>query len=78
MEFQVKRARDYYDASEPLDSLLEPAGRGVFRVLSQTYRGLLDAIEKRDYDVFSERVKLSRWRKMRLMAQALPARWGWA
>jgi phytoene synthase len=77
MEFQVKRARDYYDASEPLDSLLEPAGRGVFRLLSRTYRGLLDAIEKRGYDVFSERVRVGRWRKMRLLAQALPARLGW-
>jgi 15-cis-phytoene synthase len=78
MEFQVKRARDYYVASEPLDRLLEPAGRGVFRVLSRTYRGLLDAIEKRDYDVFSARVRVSRWRKLQLVAQALPARWGWA
>jgi phytoene synthase len=78
MEFQVKRARLYYSASEPLNDLLEPAGRSVFRVLLRTYRGLLDAIEERDYDVFSKRVSLSSWRKMRLIAQALPVRWGWA
>lgn len=78
MEFQVKRAREYYKASEPLGALLQPAGRGVFRVLSQTYKSLLDAIEKRGYDVFSERIRISRWRKMQLVAQAFPARWGWA
>ena len=44
--------------------------------MSRTYRGLLDAIEKRDYDVFSSRVRLSRWRKIWLAVQALPVRWG--
>jgi phytoene synthase len=78
MEFQVKRAREYYNASEPLSTLLEPAGRGVFRVLSRTYRSLLDAIERHGYDVFGDKIKVSRWRKMQLVAQALPARWGWA
>ena len=33
--------------------LLRPAGRAVFLVMLRTYRGLLDAIERRDYDVFS-------------------------
>jgi len=45
--------------------------------MSRTYRGLLDAIERRDYDVFSSRVRLSAWHKMALAVQALPVRWGW-
>ena len=77
MRFQVKRARDYYDAAQPLLPMLQPAGRAVFQVMSRTYRGLLDAIERRDYDVFSSRVRLSAWRKMALAVQALPVRWGW-
>jgi phytoene synthase len=77
MQFQVQRARGFYDASTPLVPLLPPAGRAVFLVLSRTYRALLDAIEARDYDVFSARVKLSPWRKLFLAAQALPVRWGW-
>jgi phytoene synthase len=77
MHFQVERARHYYDLSEPLSDLLGPAGRAVFLVMSRTYRGLLDAIERRDYDVFSRRVSLSQWRKLGLVVRALPVRLGW-
>jgi phytoene/squalene synthetase len=38
---------------------------------------LLEAIVERNYDVFSERVRLSRWRKLRLVLQAIPTRYGW-
>jgi phytoene synthase len=77
MQFEVERARHYYEAGEPLADLLPPAGRAVFQVMARTYHGLLDAIEERDYDVFSSRVSLSRWRKLRLVLEAMPARWGW-
>jgi phytoene/squalene synthetase len=46
--------------------------------MERTYRGLLDRIEARNYDVFSERVRLPGWRKLGLMLGALPVRWGWA
>jgi phytoene synthase len=77
MRFEVERARKYYDDAEPLSGYLAPAGRAVYQVMARTYRGLLDAIEERNYDVFSSRVRLSRWRKLRLVMQAMPARWGW-
>jgi phytoene synthase len=77
MQFEVERARSYYAASEPLANHLPPAGRAVFMVMRRTYCGLLDAIEDRDYDVFSCRVAVSRWRKLGLAVQALPVRWGW-
>ena len=64
-------------SGEPLADLLAPAGRAVFLVMLRTYRGLLETIEKRDYDVFSRRVGLSRLRKLWLAAQVLPLRWGW-
>jgi phytoene synthase len=76
MHFQIKRAREFYEAASPLASLLPPAGRAVFLVMSRTYRGLLDAIEQRDYDVFNCRIRLSNWRKLGLVIQALPARFG--
>jgi 15-cis-phytoene synthase len=77
MRFEAERARRYYAAALPLAGMLRPAGRAVFLVMLRTYRGLLDEIERRDYDVFRERVRLSRLRKLWLAARALPARWGW-
>jgi phytoene/squalene synthetase len=49
----------------------------VFQVKLRTYRGLLDEIERRDFDIFRERVRLSPWRKAALVLRALPVRWGW-
>jgi phytoene synthase len=77
MGFQVARANRYYDAALPLAELLQPPGRAVFLVMLRTYRGLLDEIVRRHYDVFSTRVRLSRLRKLWLAARVLPLRWGW-
>jgi phytoene synthase len=77
MRFQVQRARGFYDAAGPLSHLLQPPGRAVFWIMTRTYRGLLDAMESRDYDVFTRRVRLSTWSKLFLAIRALPFRWGW-
>jgi phytoene synthase len=76
MRFEIDRARGFYDAARPLVPLLSPPGRAVFLVMARTYRGLLDAIERRDYDVFSSRVRVSSWRKLMFALRALPVRWG--
>lgn len=77
MEFEAQRARQFYDESESLARLLPPPGKAVFLVMFRTYRGLLEKIIARDFDVFSQRVRLSRWRKMQLVLQAIPTRLGW-
>jgi phytoene synthase len=78
MRFQVERARGYYDSAAQLADLLPPTGKAVFLVMLRTYRGLLEEIVRRDYDVFSRRVRLSRLHKLWLAAQVLPLRWSWA
>jgi phytoene synthase len=78
MRFEVKRAHAFYDEAMPLAELLPPPGRAVFWVMARTYRGLLQEIERRGYDVFSSRVRLSAWNKLCLGVRALPLRWGWA
>jgi phytoene synthase len=78
MRFQAARAYSYYEAGLPLAARLRPPGRAVFLVMLHTYRGLLDAIVRRGYDVFRGRVRLSAWRKLWLTARALPVCWGWA
>ena len=77
MWFQVDRARGFYHSAERLTPFLEPPGRAVFQVILRTYRGLLDEIERREFDVFRGRVRLSPWRKAALVLRALPVRWGW-
>jgi phytoene synthase len=77
MRFEIERARGYYEAAWPLAPLLPPPGRAVFLMMARTYRGLLDAIEARDYDVFSSRIRLSRWKKLMLAMRVLPVRLGW-
>jgi phytoene synthase len=62
LAFQARRAYTYYEAARPLERQLPPAGRAVFSVIWGTYRGLLDRIVASDYDVYSRRLSVSRWR----------------
>jgi phytoene synthase len=77
LRYEAERARLYYLSAERLLPLLSGAGRAMCQALLRTYRGLLDEIERRDYDVFSQRVSLSGWRKAGLVLRAMPVRWGW-
>jgi phytoene synthase len=76
MRFEVERARSYYREGARLAPLLPSAGRAVFLVMLRTYRGLLDAIERRDFDVFGERVRLGRLHKLWLACRSVPVRLG--
>jgi phytoene synthase len=74
--FQADRAADYYRKASPLASLVDPIGRPVLGTITGIYRGLLDEIVRRDYDVLSGRVALSSWKKGIIAISALPSRFG--
>jgi phytoene synthase len=76
MRFEAERAYGYYERALPLAQLLSPPGRAVFLVMLRTYRGILDAIVACDFEVFRSRVRLPAWRKLWLVARALPVRFG--
>ena len=76
MRFQVERARTYYERAWPLAPLLDRPGRAVFLMMARTYQSLLDEIERSDYDVFSRRIRVGRWRKLMLALGVLPVRLG--
>ncbi len=76
MRFQAERAQGYYEQALPLVRLLSPPGRAVFQVILGTYRGILDEIVARDFEVFRARVRLPAWRKLWLVARAVPVRLG--
>ncbi|HUI87418.1 MAG TPA: squalene/phytoene synthase family protein [Anaerolineales bacterium] len=71
MRFQIQRTRDLYDESWVGVKLLEPEGRLAIGAASTLYRGILDQVEKNDYDVFSRRASLSLSEKLK----RIPALW---
>lgn len=68
MTFEVRRARELYASGSELTQYLSPVGKPIFDTMVKLYRGLLDEIERADYDVFSKRIRLSTWRKLRFAA----------
>jgi len=66
MRFQAARARALFDSGAQLFPLLNPRSRGCAAGLHHLYSKLLDRIERRGFDVFSERVSLPVWVKLRL------------
>lgn len=71
MEFEVQRTEDAYHRSEALYDLIEPVGRPILRVMRDIYHGLLHEIKRRDFDVFSERIALPKWKKLWAVGKAL-------
>lgn len=65
MEFQVARAKDYYDRSAALTDCLSASGRRIYSAMRGIYGGLLREIERRRYDVFSKRVRLTGFQKLK-------------
>ena len=59
LQFQIARARDYYRMAEPGIALIPDDGsRFSVRLMSTLYAGILDAIERNAYDVFSRRARV--------------------
>ena len=65
MKFQVARAKEYYDHSAGLTACLSAPGRRIYSAMRDIYGGLLKEIERRRYDVFTQRVRLSGFQKLK-------------
>jgi len=55
MKFQLSRARDWFHKSEDGIKWLSPDARWPVWTSLRLYRGILDSIERLDYDVFNNR-----------------------
>ena len=74
MQFQVARARRYFAAADPVVSLFPADGsRLTVRLMQRTYAGILDGIERLDYDVFRARAHVSTPRKLMILGRAVLA-----
>ena len=71
MKFQIERTRHLYKDSWEGVKLLEREGQLAIGAASVFYQGILDDIEKHDYDVFTRRAGLSAMGKV----SRIPALW---
>lgn len=74
MKFQIARARDYYTrAEEGIRALPNNGARRTTWLMRHVYSGILEEIEKADYQSFKGRVYVSTPRKLLLAARAFRA-----
>jgi 15-cis-phytoene synthase len=71
LAFQAERAREYYRSAEELLPLIDDDSQPALWTLVEIYRRLLERITQRDYDVFSERVRLSTAEKVSVLAKGM-------
>jgi phytoene synthase len=80
LALEASRAREFYASAEELLPLIDRDSRAALWVLVTIYRGLLERIVAKNYDVFSERVSVPTSRKLMILAQgmamAVPNRMG--
>ena len=69
LEFEGDRARDFYRSAEELIPLIEEDSQPALWVLVTIYRRLLEKIAANNYDVFSNRVRLTTMEKLKVLAR---------
>ena len=67
MRFEAARARRYYDESRPLIEIVHKRSRSSLWALIEIYSRLLQRIEFVNYDVLSQRVRLSGFEKTSIL-----------
>jgi phytoene synthase len=71
MEFEARRARDYYRESAPLIELVDAGSRSSLRALIGIYSRLLDRIVASHYDVLARRIRVPTWEKVWVLARSV-------
>ena len=70
LQFQIDRAREYFASGRQLLSYLPKRSRACPAALGFIYGGVLDRIERAGYNVFDERITVSKKAKLALMTKA--------
>jgi 15-cis-phytoene synthase len=74
LEFEAERARKYYESAKWLMELIEEDSRAALWVLVEIYSQLLQKITSRNYDVLTERVRLTTWEKLKILSRGFVRR----
>lgn len=70
LQEQISRVRKLQKESSAGIKLLQPSSRACIEAASELYCGIVDEVEKIDYEIFKTRAKTSNWRRLKV---ALPA-----
>ncbi len=71
LEMEADRAREFYQAGRQLVAYVDEDSQPALWTLVEIYTRLLDKIAARQYDVFTERVRLTAGEKVRVLARGL-------
>jgi 15-cis-phytoene synthase len=74
LAFEAERARECYGAGDELIPYISEDSQPALWVLVNIYRRLLDKVAAKQYDVFTEKVALSRWEKLQVLAKGFVKR----
>jgi phytoene synthase len=64
MAFEIARTRRYYESADLGIPMLPPTSARCIRGARLLYSGILTEIEKAEYDVFAQRVRVPTWKKL--------------
>jgi 15-cis-phytoene synthase len=74
LELQARRAFENYRAADELLSMIAEDSQPALWVLVTIYRSLLEKIVRLNYDVFTRRVALSTWEKLKILGEGFVQR----
>jgi 15-cis-phytoene synthase len=74
LAFEAARAREFYSSAERLLPLIDEVSQPALWAMVEIYRGILDRIELKQFDVYSERVSLSLGDKLKVLAKGFGKR----
>jgi phytoene synthase len=69
LALEANRAREFYAAGDALIPYVSEDSQPALWVLVNIYRRLLEKIAEKQYDVFTAKVSLSRWEKLRILGK---------
>ncbi len=71
LQEQIARVRRLQKEAAPGIKLLAPESQACIEAASELYCGIVDEVEKIDYQIFDRRAKTSTWRRIRVAIPAL-------
>ncbi len=70
LKYQIARVRNLQQEAKVGIAMLDPVSRPCIQAASELYCGIVDEVEKIDYQIFTLRAHTSTWRRMKVAGSA--------